>query len=185
MTPILLSVLILVFSILGAGFSFLIWRDSSTKDIHDQQQLIRREYQNEEIPMNFSTNSGFLTLTVSVDFIECREPDSNYRYEVRRLIFGSNGHTEFRLSMKWDRIPEEIPELGGMNLERSIHQLETSEEFEGEIAPSGFGKQTIEIFSTRPKTVKNEFNKFLHLVDEAVEQEISRHESNPEIRKGV
>jgi len=180
MTPILLSILILVFSILGAVFSFLIWRNSSTRGIYDQQQLIRREYQNEDIPMNFTTDDGFLTLTVSVDFIECREPNSNYSYKIQRLIFGSDGRTTFQLSLEWNRLPEEIPELGSMSLEQSIIRLDTSEEFEGEISPSGFGKQTIEIFSTRPKKVQKEFNKFLHLTDKAIEQKISQQKFNTE-----
>ena len=130
--------------------------------------------------MNFTTGSGFLTLTISVDFIECEEPDSNYRYKLRRLILGTDGRTVFQLSLGWDRTPEEIPELGALNLEQSINELEMSEEFEGKIAPSGFGKQTITIFSTHPKKVQGEFERFLHLVDRAVEQEINRHKSTTE-----
>lgn len=174
-----LNLLILLFSILGALFSFLIWRTSESRGLYSQKEIIREEHQRngDEIPISFLVGSSHLTLLVSVNHIECYEPEPSLLYRLKRPVFGSNGNTVVQLSLEWDKVPEKLPELGAMNLERAIDRLDDKEEFDGRIAPSGYGKQSIEIFSTRPKKVHIELNTFFNLVKKAVETEIKRYES--------
>ncbi|MFC7199531.1 hypothetical protein [Halospeciosus flavus] len=175
---------ILFFSIIGAAFSFLIWRSSESRDLYSQQEIIRKEHLSGEdddpITIPFLINSTHLHLMVSIDYIKCYEPEPTRRYRLKRFIYGSNGNTAIKLSLYWSEIPDVMPELGGLNLERAISRLDDAEEFDGKISRSGFGKQNIEIFSTRPRKVDRELNTFFNLVEKAVEQEIEEHQATEE-----
>ncbi|WP_049979624.1 hypothetical protein [Halolamina rubra] len=179
---------ILFFSIVGAVFSFLIWRSSESRDLYSQQEIIRNEHLSDEdddpITIPFIVNSSRLFLIISIDYIKCYEPESSRYYRVKRLIFGSNGNTMVKLSIKWNDFPDEMPELGGLNLERAISQLDDTGEFDGKVARSGFSKQDIEIFSTRPRKVDRELKTFFNLIEEAVEQEIEEHQAVEETEVG-
>lgn len=176
-----LNPLILLFSIIGVLFSFLIWRSSESRDLHSQQEIIRSEHLMDEgdnpIMIPFLVNSTYLHLMISIDYIKCYEPDPTHRYRLKRLIYGSNGNTAIKLSLKWDKTPDVMPKLGSLNLERAISQLDDAQEFDGKISHSGFGKQNLEIFSTRPRKIDRELNTFFNLVEEAVEQEIEEHQT--------
>lgn len=176
-----LNLLILFFSIVGALFSFLIWRSGETRDFYSQQEIIRNEHLRDEdedpITIPFFLNSSHLFLLISIEYIKCYEPKPTRRYQLKRLIFGSNGNTAIKLSLQWSEIPDEMSELGALNLERAISRLDNAEDFEGKISPSGWGKQTIEIFSTQPRKVDRELNTFFNLIEEAVEEEIGDHQA--------
>ncbi|MFC6973481.1 hypothetical protein ACFQL1_20535 [Halomicroarcula sp. GCM10025709] len=171
-----LNFLILFFSIVGALFSFLIWRSSESRDIYAQQKIIRNEHlsdgEEDQITIPFFSNGSHLHLIISIDYVRCYVPDRSRRYRIKRLIYGSDGSTAIKLTLKWSKIPEEMPGLGALNLERAISRLDDEKEFNGQISPSGFGKQNIVISSTRPNDVDRELNKFFNLVEEAVEEEI-------------
>lgn len=181
-----LNPLILLFSIIGALFSFLIWRSSESRDLHSQQEIIRSEHlMNEDddpITIPFLVNSTYLHLMISIDYIKCYEPEPTRRYLLKQLIYGSNGNTAIKLSLKWGEIPEVMPELGTLNLERAISRLNDAQVFDGKISPSGFGKQNIVVFSTRPRQIDRELNNFFNLVEEAVEQEIEEHQATEETK---
>lgn len=168
-----ISNLILLFSILGALFSFLIWRESTTKDLYEQEDIIREEHTNNPISMTFLLGSSHISLVIEKDYIKCWEPDSSHQYRLKRAIFGCNGRTAVRLSMSWDRTPDETPELGAINLREIISRHADLSEFDGEIAPSGFGMQSLEIHSTKPNRVGAELHTFFQMVDDAVEVEIN------------
>ncbi|WP_117591071.1 hypothetical protein [Haloprofundus halophilus] len=176
-----LNLPILFFSIIGALFSFLIWRSSESRDLYSQQEIIRNEHLNNEdndpIAIPFFASSTHLSLIISIDYIKCYEPKPTRRYRLKRLIYGSNGNTAIKLSLKWGEIPDEMSELKGLNLERAISRLDDAGEFGGKIFRSGFGKQNIEIFSTRPRKIVRELNTFFNLVEEAVEQEIEEQQA--------
>ncbi|WP_162562459.1 hypothetical protein [Salinigranum rubrum] len=129
------------------------------------------------ITIPFLVNSTYLHLMISIDYIKCYEPEPTRLYQLKRLIYGSNGNTAIKLSLKWEEFPDVMPELGGLNLERAISRLDNAQEFDGKISHSGFGKQNIEIFSTRPRKIDRELNTFFNLVEEAVEQEIEEHQT--------
>lgn len=169
---ILITYLILLFSILGALFSFLIWRDSTTQDLYEQEDIIREEHLNNPISMTFLLDSSHISLVIQKEYIKCWEPDTSPQYRLKRAIFGSNGRTAVRLSMSWSRMPEEIPELGAINLRETIRKHGDLNEFDGEIAHSGFGMQNLEIHSTKPKRVGAELHTFFQMVDDAVEAEL-------------
>ncbi|MFC6942382.1 hypothetical protein ACFQE8_20790 [Salinirubellus sp. GCM10025818] len=179
-----LNLLILFFSFISALFSFLIWRSSESRDIYSQEEIIRNEHlsdgDDDPITIPFLFNSTHLYLIISIDYIKCYVPEPTRRYRLKRLIFGSNGHTAIKISLHWNEIPSEMPELGGLNLERAINRLDAAEEFDGQISPSGFSKQNIEIFSTRPRKIDRELNRFFNLVEEAVEREIKEHQATEE-----
>lgn len=179
-----LDLLILLFSFIGALFSFLIWRTSESRDLYSQQEIIRNEHLSVEndnrITIPFLVNDTHLRLMISIDYIKCYEPDQTRRYRLKRLIYGSNGNTGLKLSLQWDEIPDEMSELENLNLERAISRLDDTEEFEGKISRSGFGRQNIEIFSTRPRKIDRELNTFFNLVEEAVEQEIKEYRATEE-----
>lgn len=179
-----LNLPILFFSIIGALFSFLIWRSSESRDLYSQQEIIRYEHlsdgDDDPITIPFLFNSTHLYLIISIDYIKCYVPESTRRYRLKRLIYGSNGNTAIKLSLQWNEIPDEMPELGGLDLERAISRLDDAEEFDGKISRSGFGKQNIEIFSTRPRKIDRELNTFFNLVEEAVEREIGETQATEE-----
>lgn len=179
-----LNVPILFFSIIGALFSFLIWRSGESRDLYSQQEIIRNEHLSDGdedlITIPFFSDNTHLLLMVSIDYIKCYVPEPTRRYRVKQFIYGSNGNTTLKLSLKWNKIPDEMPELGGLNLERAISQLDDAEEFDGKIFRSGFGKQNIEIYSTRPREIDRELNTFFNLVEDAVEQEIEKHQGASE-----
>lgn len=179
-----LNLPILFFSIIGALFSFLIWRSSEYRDLYSQQEIIRNEHLSDgddsPITIPFLFNSTHLYLIISIDYIKCYVPEPTRRYRLKRLIYGSNGNTVIKLSLQWNEIPDEVPELGGLDLERAISRLDDAEEFDGKISRSGFGKQNIEIFSTRPRKIDRELNTFFNLVEKAVEREIEEHQATEE-----
>lgn len=183
-----LNPFILFFSIIGALFSFLIWRSSESRDLHSQQEIIRNEHLSDEdddpISIPFSVCRTHLHLIISIDYIKCYEPDPTLRYRLKRLIYGSNGNTAIKLSLQWDGSLDEMPELGGLNLEQAISRLDDAEAFDGKISRSGFGKQNIEIFSTRPRKFDRELSTFFNLVEEAVEQVIEEHQATEENEAG-
>lgn len=55
--------------------------------------------------------------------------------------------------------------------------MDNTQGFDGKISSSGFSRQNIEIFSTRPKKVDRGLNTFFNLAEEAVEQEIEEHKA--------
>ncbi|WP_200531610.1 hypothetical protein [Halorubrum sp. LN27] len=179
-----LSPAILFFSIVGAVFSFLIWRSGESRDLYSQQEIIRNEHLHDEdedpITIPFLFDGSHLFLIISIDYIKCYEPEPNRLYRLKRLVYGSNGNTAIKLSLYWSETPDQMPKLGALNLERAISRLDNAEEFDGKISPSGWGKQNIEVFSTRPRKVSRELNTFFNLVEEAVEQEIEEHQDAEE-----
>ena len=172
---------ILFFSIICALFSFLIWRSSESRGIYSQQEIIRNEHLSDEeddpITIPFFVNKTHLFLMISIDYVKCYEPEPARRYRLKRLVYGNNGNTAIKLSLKWSDFPDEMPELGGLNLEQAISRLDGVKEFDGNIFHSGFSKQNIEIFSTRPRMIDRELNTFFNLVEGAVEQEIEKYQA--------
>lgn len=179
-----LNPLILLFSIIGALFSFLIWRSSVSRNLYSQQEIIRSEHlmseDDDPITIPFLVNSTYLHLMISIEYVKCYEPEPTRRYRLKRLIYGSNGNTAIKLSLKWEEVPDVMPELAALNLEGAISRLDDAQEFDGKISPSGFGKQNIEIFSTRPRKIDRELNTFFNLVEEAIKQEIEEHQAKEE-----
>lgn len=177
-----LDMLILFFSIVGALFSFLIWRSGETRGLYSQQEIIRKEHltkeDDEPISIPFNIDESFIFLLVSIEFIKCQEPSSSRVYRVRRFIFGSDGNTTIEMTLKWSKVPEEMPALGAMDLGQKISELHGVDEFDGRVMPSGFGRQTIKIHSTRPSDVDEAIYTFLELVEEAVHYEIEEHETS-------
>ena len=184
-----LDLLILLFSFIGAVFSFLIWRSGESRDLYSQQEIIRNEHLSDRnddlITIPFLINSTHLYLVISIDYIKCYVSEQTLRYRLKRLIYGSNGNTVIKMSLKWNDIPSEMPELSSLNLERAISQLDDAEDFDGKISRSGFGKQNIEIFSTRPEEIERELNTFFNLVEESVEWEIEEHQAKEETEQTV
>jgi hypothetical protein len=87
--------------------------------------------------------------------------------------------------MKWNRPPDELPELGAISLKDIISRHEDPDEFDGEIAPSGFGLQSLEIHSTRPRKVGAELHTFFQMVDDAIEAEIDELKERKEASEEV
>lgn len=167
-----ISHLILIFSVLGALFSFLIWRESTTRDLYEQENIIRQEHLNNPVSITFLPDHKPISLVIQKDRIKCWEPNLSNWYRLKRAILGCDGHTTIHLIMKWNRTPEELPELNAISLRDIISRHGNLDEFDGEIATSGFGRQSIEVHSTRPDKVGAELHIFFEMVDEAVKAEI-------------
>ncbi len=180
-----ISYLILLFSVFGALFSFLIWRDSATRDLYDQENIIRKKHLDDPITVTFLIDGSPISLVIKINYIQCWEPDTSRQYRLKRAVYGCNGRTAVRLSMSWDRTPDELPELRAISLNNIISRHEDPDEFDGEIPPSGFGFQSLEIHSTRPKKVGAELHTFFQMVDDAIEAEIDELGEEKEISEEV
>lgn len=180
-----ISYLILLFSVLGALFSFLIWRNSTTRDLYEQESIIREEHLDDPITITFLIDGSPISLVIEIDYIKCLEPDSSLQYRLKRAVYGCNGRTAVRLSMNWSRTPDDLPELGAISLNDIISRHEDPDEFDGEIAPSGFGLQSLEIHSTRPKKVGGGLHTFFQMVNDAIEAEIGELKERKEASEEV
>ncbi len=62
-----ISYLILLFSVFGALFSFLIWRDSATRDLYDQENIIREEHLDDPITITFLIDGSPISLVIKIN----------------------------------------------------------------------------------------------------------------------
>ncbi|WP_254810707.1 hypothetical protein [Natronosalvus amylolyticus] len=145
-----------------------------TNGIFAQQKIIREEHVDEEIPINFYKFGKFHTLLISIDYIKCKEPRTNWRYNIKKALLGSDGDTFFKMTLVWKGDITDYPHLVGIEISRVIEKVREEDDFNGIIFSSGFGKQNIEIRTSRPPEVDRQFSKFIDLLQEGIENEFDR-----------
>ncbi|WP_152418629.1 hypothetical protein [Halorubrum distributum] len=174
---ILLSLLILGISGVGAVFSFLIWRSNTTRSLYDQEDQIREELLDKEITISFHSDGEFFQLIMRIHEINCYEPNSNWRYKIRRAVWGSNGTTEIQLEVVWSDWIKDMMELHAMSLPNELEDTGKMEELNIELLPGGYSSQRMKIYTTHPKDVNREISKFKRTVTRAVHSKIDELES--------
>ncbi|WP_135824227.1 hypothetical protein [Halorussus ruber] len=166
-TQIILSTLILLFSIPAAFFSFLIWRSNRTQGIYEQQEILKNSLEGREYTIQMPEEADVISHTIHVDRIGCSENDDRIRYKLEKSIFGSEGNTS--INLKFEQVlrnHDGIPKSSGVpDMMEELRSHPWYNDANLLVHPPNRGRLIVDIHSSKPKVVENELSRLIETIE--------------------